>query len=108
MAPAVVDELEAVEIEEYDGDEAAIALGPGERLADAVSKEPAVRQRRQFVVQGLAFQPFLGQLPFGDVPGNALDGDDPAVLVAHEAQPLLDPHRRARLAAGEHLPPGRG
>ena len=36
MAPAVVDELEAIQIQEDDGDETPVAFGVRERLADAV------------------------------------------------------------------------
>ena len=64
VAEAVVDDLEAVEVEHEHGDGAAVAGGERERVVDAVDEQRAVRQPGQRVVQ----RAVLGLL---------LEGDDP-------------------------------
>ena len=55
-------------------------------------------------MQRLPLESLLGQLAFGDVPRDALDRDDVAVLAAHQTQALLDPDGRVVLAAHPKLP----
>ena len=50
VAQAVVDVLEAVEVQEQHGHLAAVALGTGQRLRQAVRQQLAVRQAGQCVV----------------------------------------------------------
>src|SRR5438045_6689025 len=104
MAPAVVDELEAVEVEERHSNEARVPFGPSQGLADAVAEEPPVGQGGELVVQGLALEALLGNLPLGHVAGDTFHGEDAAVLVSDQAQPLLDPDRGAALAPDQQLP----
>ena len=53
VAEAVVDRLEAVEVDEQDGDLDPSAGGRAERLLDPVEEEGPVRQAGQRVVEGL-------------------------------------------------------
>jgi acyl-CoA synthetase (AMP-forming)/AMP-acid ligase II len=71
VAQAVVDELEAVEVDHAGGDE---TLGPAcaaDRRAQTIQEERAVGQRGQAVVQCLVAQRFLGLPLLGkfDQPG---------------------------------------
>ena len=104
MSPTVVDQLEPIDVEEEDGDQTAVSFGTSQRLADAVAQQATVGQAGELVVEGLAFEALLCQLAFGDVASDALDGDDAAVLVAHEAEALLDPDRRTVPPLDQDLP----
>ena len=53
VAERVVDDLEAVEVDEEDDDVFASAVGPGERLAQPVEQERAVGQPGERVVEGV-------------------------------------------------------
>src|SRR5207237_1390948 len=56
-AEGVVDQAEAVEVDDGDRDDGAAAALPLEGLVEAVLEEDAVRQAGQRVVQGLVAQP---------------------------------------------------
>ena len=63
VAERVVDELEAVEVEEQDGDAARpgrARCGAADRLVEAVEEQHAVRQPGQRVVQRVVLQALLG------------------------------------------------
>jgi hypothetical protein len=57
VAEGVVDELEAVEVQEQHRHRPRPALRPGQRLAQLVHEQAAVRQPRQRVVQGAVERP---------------------------------------------------
>ena len=67
VAQAVIDELEAVEIDEGDRDLGAVALRGENRLLQAVVEQRPVGQPGQRVVVGLLLDPGLVQLALGDV-----------------------------------------
>ena len=67
MAEAVVDELEAVEVEEEHRDAALRALGVCERVREAVDEQQAVGEAREVVVDGLVRERLLGALAVRDV-----------------------------------------
>lgn len=103
MAKAVVDHLEAVEVEHQQDHALAVSVRPDQGMVDPVVEQRSVGQPRQRIVEGLMGQFVLQQGPIGDVPGvqdEALDhgigdgvGDD-ALDVAPRAvsvtQPALD------------------
>ena len=62
VAEAVVDVLEAVDVEEQHGDAGTVALGPGERVAEELDEQPAVRQPGEQVVVGAVREQVLGRL----------------------------------------------
>jgi hypothetical protein len=59
MAEFVVDDLEAVEIEEHQRHRLAVALGAGHGLAEAVAEQHAIGQAGQAVVVGQVLQLLL-------------------------------------------------
>ena len=62
VAEAVVDRLEAVEVEEQHGQRGVLALQPADRVVEAVEEQHAVGQAGQRVVQRLVEQQLLGAL----------------------------------------------
>ena len=74
VAEAVVDDLEAVEVDEQHGDAAAAALDAGERALQAAHQQQAARQAGERVAQEL----LLVRPPRGDV-GEARGEDEAAV-----------------------------
>ena len=89
---AVVDELEAVEVEEHERHAVVVALGPAEGHLEAVHEQHPVGQAGELVVHGGVGQA-LSQLPaFGDVVDLADDVEGIAVLVAHAAGADVHPH----------------
>ena len=92
VAERVVDELEAVEVEEEDGGRRLRggALGTADRLVEAVEEEHAVRQAGEGVVHRVVLEALLGLLAVGDI---GLAADDPRGVTLGVA----DGH-----AAGEH------
>ena len=104
MPATVVDELEAVEVEEGDGHTRAVSLAPSQRLADAVHEQAPIREPGQGVVQGLMGEPVLRLLAGAGVADDALDGHDVAGVVGDDAQSLLDPDGGPVLAADLDLP----
>ncbi len=67
VAERIVDVLEAVEVDEQQRQARAAALGLGDRLAQAVGEQQAVRQARQVVARRQVFDVALGALALGDV-----------------------------------------
>ena len=72
---AVVDDLEAVEVEEQHRRAAlgVVALGAPDRLVEAVDEQHAVREAGERVVQRVVLQAALGLAAVGDVGGGADD-----------------------------------
>ena len=56
MPEGVVDRLEAIEVEEQDGDGRRMPAQPRQRLPEAVEEQRSIRQPRQVVVQNLVGQ----------------------------------------------------
>ena len=105
---AVVDRLEAIQVQQEDRRSAARARGTRERVIDAVAEDRAVRQPGERIVERLVRQLLLEELPVGDVARVEHEAFDGRVghLVAHDAlyrpprsvfvsQPVLRPCRRA-------------
>ena len=84
VAERVVDELEAVEVEEQHGGRGGRlgALGAADRLVEAVEEQHAVGQPGQGVVHRVVLEALLGLLAVGDVGLAADDAQRAAVLVA--------------------------
>ena len=59
MTESVVDQLEAVEIDEEHRDEVAAAMQPSEAVAEPVEKQSPVRQAGQRIMQCLMCELFL-------------------------------------------------
>ena len=73
MPQAVVDRLEAVQIEDHDPDQALLAPGPGERALQAILKQRAVGEPGQLVVLGEAAEPLRLVLAGQSVADGALE-----------------------------------
>ncbi len=83
VAEAVVDHLEAVEIQEHHGQPVVVvALRPRQRRAQPVHEQRAVGQTGERVVERLVRQPFLDALALGDVGADRGGADDLAVQAA--------------------------
>ena len=67
VAEAVVDGLEVVEVEEHDGEAAALAPRAGRGVADALAEQRAVGQAGDGIVEGLVRELLLERLALGDV-----------------------------------------
>ena len=79
MPEAVVDDLEAVEVEEQHARRPRAPAEAEERLAEAVEEQRAVRQPGQRVVEGLVLESVLRRGPLdrdGGERGDALDERD--------------------------------
>ena len=93
MAHALVHDLEAVEVDQQDG-EAHILAGAAaarHRLTQSVGQQGAVRQGGQRVVQRVMLHPFLGDLARGDVGLRAGDAGGLLRHVAHRLAPDQHP-----------------
>ncbi len=112
VAEAVVDRLEAVEVEEEQGDRRVVRSHGEQRLADAGTHPCAVREAGQLVAEGELGQPVLEQLALADVAGVDDDAADDRVvepvgehrldvapLAAGVAYPVLDDGRRVQVGA---------
>jgi len=98
VAEAVVDVLEAVEIEEQQGDLGTVALGTGDGAAQAVAKQGAVGEAGEGVVVGQVGEAFFGLAPLGDVAGDGDDAGHPLVVgVGFDAGAGLQPQGAAVL-----------
>ena len=108
VAQRVVDDLEAVEVEEEHGEPLVVAvrLGHGER--QAVAEEEPVRQVGQRIVEGEVLDLLLGPLALGDVDRRALDDRQPAVRPLDEVLALEDPDEAPVLALQAELVVGQG
>jgi hypothetical protein len=93
VAERVVDELEAVEVDEDDRGRGAIARPPSERVPDAVGEQRAVRQPRQPVVERLVAQPRLRR-PQPLVPGEVGRGDRGLAAQVAQQRALVGRERR--------------
>ena len=104
----VVDDLEAVEVQEEDGEPLVVAvrLRHGER--QAVVEEQPVGQVRQRIVKGEVLDLLLGPLALGDVDRRALDDRQAAVGPLDEVLALEDPDEAAVLALQAELVVGQG
>ena len=112
MAEAVVDQLEAIEIEEEDGEPGGLAaLRAGERDLEAILEERAIRQSRQRIVEGGLQQPRLRLAPRGDVgrrhqqrtaafEDDFVDGELEIVRLARRGAVPLDRGRAVPLLGG--------
>ncbi len=93
VAPGVVDQLEAVDVEEEQGDVGAVAAGPGEGLLQVVEQERPVGEAGQRVVEGPVGPRGLDPAAVGPVPGHTAQLPEPAVGVALGPQGDLDVDR---------------
>ena len=86
----VIDALEAVEVEQEDGDHAIAATQPGERIVEPLAQQLAVRQVRERIVEREVAGPPLGHDLRRDVAGDATIAKEAADMVegrlAGEAQ----------------------
>ena len=93
VAHAVVDVLEAVQVDQHHPDLVAAAGGVGDGLAQAVLQQRAVGQARQHVVLGHVVHALLGDLARRDVAAGAAVAGEAAGLVerglAVDAEPAL-------------------
>jgi hypothetical protein len=74
MAEGVVDDLEAVKIQEHHADFPSVAAGFRQQLGESHVQRHAIRQTGQRIMLGDVPHAFLGLLAFGDV------GEDPDVM----------------------------
>ena len=101
QAQEIVDQLEAVEIDQHHGQQLSRPLRPLDRLRQPVVEQQAVGQPGQRVVVGEAAQRLLGLAPPGQVAHHQHD-HLPAALQRHAALDL-DRHQLARAAADGQL-----
>jgi len=80
VAETVVHLLEAVEVDEEDGDELAGALGACESLVEPITEQGSIRQAGQVVVERLMRQLLLDLDSFRDVSRVEDDATDPPLL----------------------------
>ncbi len=73
VAEPVVHRLEVVEVDEQHRHQGLVAGAARNSVVEMVDEEPAVRETRERIVQGLECQALLEVLPFGDVEGCAHD-----------------------------------
>ena len=100
VTETVVDELEAVEVEEQDRDVALGAFGARQRVREAVDEQQAVGEVGEVVVQRLVRERLLGALAVGDVAHLHEVVARVAVGVAHERH--VDQHRDDAAVAPHH------
>ncbi len=93
---AVVDHLEAIQVEEEHGNGDAAPAGAGERLGEAVHEQGSVGQAGQWVVERQVSQLLLRPVPLGDVHRHAAHESPPGQVLEGklQRQPV------ARLAVG--------
>ena len=99
VAERVVDDLEAIEIEEHDGERPLQPPGVRQGHGQPIAKQTAVGKPGQRVVIGLIFDLLFGVLSLRDV---ARDGDElvqhSGGRIAHRAAGRLEPEKSAILA----------
>ena len=101
VAEGVVDDLEAVEIEEHHRHGMLGAAGVGERHRQPVAEQTPVRQSRQRIVVRLILDLFLGAFALADVARHRHDLDDVVRPgIDDRARRGLEPDARAVLAHG--------
>ena len=88
VAEGVVDQLEAVDVDEHDCERAGAALRLRDRELEAILEQHPVGQVGELVVVGLEGDDLLGALALGDVARDAVEADHAAVV-------LLRDHRDA-------------
>ena len=91
VAERVVDQLEAVDVEEHHGEALGGAAGLGERHGQAVGEEGAVWEIGQSVVIGEVADHLFGLLALGDVAEAPNAADDLFVSAVRPAVKLKDP-----------------
>ena len=90
-AEAVVDLLEAVDVEDEDrGPRRAFRCGARDRRAQPVDEQLAVGQAGQVVVDGVVQQPLLGSALLGDVEQRADAAQHLAVGAEHRPRPQVE------------------
>ena len=109
MAEAVVDLLEAVEVDEQHRERVARPLGPRERLVEPVAEQRAVGEPGEAVVERLPGQLLLEPHALGDVAGVEDDAADLPVVaqvgdVRLEVAPLAEPVPHAGRAPAPGAP----
>lgn len=104
MAKGIVDGFEAVEVDEQYRNPLASALGDLQGTAEAVLEQGAVRQPRQAVVIGQAFDPRLAGLAVADVREEADIADQIAIIIMHCADAGPRGEHVAVLALLDDLP----
>ena len=104
VAERVVDDLEAVEVEEEDGDAALAPARAPQRLAEAVEEQRAVGQPGERVVQRAVGELELGALALGDVARDAHHLQRLAAGAAHGARRSSPATRSSRRGAGRGRP----
>ncbi len=105
MAKAVVDRLEAVDVEEGNGHELAGPRHTAQRHVQPIVEQPPVRQSRQLVVCGLAQH----AIAVGLLDGHVANGRDPrATRLAQQAGRHLDREALPAAADTHHLGPRAG
>jgi hypothetical protein len=97
VAEGIVDQLEAVQVEEEDGDRLPLAARAGERRREAVGEEVAVRQPGQHVVE----RP-MGKLGLGPLPQAALAFEGPADRRQREQEQRQHPGVAGGEAGDQH------
>src|SRR5690606_5100397 len=91
VSEGIVDELEAVEVDEYESDPLAVTQRTCNRLPHSVRKQPAVRQTREVIVIGESSQVLESGGELGEVPSK---GSLPLAERDH-----LEPRRSELLSA---------
>ena len=112
VAEAVVDHLEAVDVEDEEGDGGPVAQGAGQRVLQPVPEQDPVGQVGEAVVEGLAGELDLEPAPLADVADEAVDHPPLVVLGAPDG----DLHRElgarpvdcGQLPLGDRRPVGAG
>jgi hypothetical protein len=89
-AQAVVDGLEAVEVEEQHGAGPLLSLGARKRLRETVEQERPVGETRQGIMVGQCLDAGLGKLSFGDIQHRAHHAYRPPLPVANDEAAVLD------------------
>ena len=75
MTQGIVDQLEAVEVQEHHGELAFVATRLGDAEIEPVFQQRPVRQMRQQIVIGLEVDDLLLLFALADIPGGAIGAD---------------------------------
>ncbi|MNM29420.1 hypothetical protein D3C81_399610 [compost metagenome] len=103
VAERVVDQLEAVQVDEHHGQFRQLAARLDHGQAQAVLEQHAVRQVRQDVVVGLVRDDFLGALAVGDVARYAVGAEIlllPGLVIEAVHADRIERNRHQRIAEG--------
>jgi hypothetical protein len=103
VTEGIVDDLEAIEIEEEHGQARAFALRVRQRHGEAVLEQQAVRQIRQRVVIGEMLDLLLGVRALGDVADDAHHAAA-AIAVSEISCGKFTPSRRSPVASPRQRP----